>query len=114
MARHRQQPARDEGSHGRVFPDMGFETGEVSGSITPKQLPEIKCEAVKIKAVGNNPTNVYVGQAGVHTVKAADREDVGWELDAGEETPWYFIHNLNQLYIVSDATGDDIVYTLLI
>lgn len=114
MPKHRDRPDRGDNPHGRVFPDMGFATGEVSGSISPKQLPEIDCQAAKVKAVASNPTNVYVGQGGVHIVQAADREDVGWELDAGEETPWYFIHNLNQLYIVCDAAGDDIVYTLLL
>ena len=113
MSKHRQRPDRENGSHGRVLPEMGFETGAVAGSTTAKRLPDIPCEAAKIKAARSNLTNVYVGGQNVRIVGTVDQRAVGFELDAGEETPWYFVANLEELYIICDAAGDDITYTLL-
>lgn len=100
--------------HERKLPQFGFETGAVSGSITPKRLPDIPCEAAKIKAARSNATNVYVGRQNVRLIGTVDHRAAGFELDAGEETPWYFVANLEELYIICDAVGDDITYTLLI
>ena len=100
-------------AHERFFPDLGLRTGELAGSITPKNFPNIDVEAVKVKAVISNAGNVYVGRGGVRAVTATDREDVGYELPAGDETPWLFISNLDELFIIGDNAGDDVTYIAL-
>ena len=53
---------------------------------------------------------MYVGFAGV--TKAADTTTTtaGMELAAGQETGWIPVGNLNELYIICDNAGDDILY----
>jgi hypothetical protein len=86
-------------------------TGEISGTITAKQLPDIPCSKVKIKAVRSNSGNVYIGGANVTKVAGgANNETAGYELDAGEETDWLPIDNLNKLYRICDNAGDELVY----
>lgn len=88
-------------------------TGEVSGSATAKQLPNIPCSMVKIKAVGSNAGNVYIGGSGVTKVDGTTDITTGYELDALEQTDWLPISNLNLLYLIGDNAGDDIVYIAL-
>ena len=97
-------------THDRVFPLLELRTGEVAGSAEPKQLPERPCQAVRIKAVRANTGNVYIGTGGVRAVESADNDYAGWELDAGEETPWLFIRNLDQLWMIGTTAADDIVF----
>ncbi len=87
--------------------------GEVSGSATAVALPNIPAKWARIKAVASNAGNVYVGPSGVTKVDGTTDVTTGWELDAGEETPWLPCGNLNQLYIICDNAGDDIVYMVL-
>ncbi len=98
------------------MPGIGYNaivTGEVSGSATAKQLPDIDCELVNIKAVLGNAGNVYVGVSGVTVVDGTTDTTSGWELNAAEETGWLSIPNLNLLYIICDNAGDDITYMVL-
>lgn len=97
-------------THDRVFPQLELRTGEVAGSATPKQLPRLECQAVRIKAVAANTGNVYIGTGGVRVVESADNDYAGWELAAGEETPWLFIRNLDQLWMIGSSAVDDIVF----
>lgn len=85
-------------------------SGEVQGGTTKAQLPNIPCAMVKIKAVSSNSTNVYIGGEDVTIPDGTTDETSGWELDAGQETDWLPIDNLNKLWMITDANADDIVY----
>ena len=85
-------------------------TGEKSGSTSAAQLPDITAKCVNIKAVRGNSGNVYIGFAGVTVVDGTTDVTSGWELDAAEETGWIPVGNLNELYIICDNAGDDLVY----
>lgn len=88
-------------------------TGEVQGGTTSKQLPDIPCSLVNIKAQSGNATNVYIGPSTVVAPDGTTDQISGFELDAGQETGWMAIGNLNQLWMVTDANGDDITYIIL-
>jgi hypothetical protein len=90
------------------------QTGEVAGSITAVVLPSIECEMVNVKAQGDNAGNVYLGTSSSATVCAGTTDITsGFQLDAGQETGWLPITNLNKLYIICDNAGDDICYIAL-
>jgi hypothetical protein len=89
-------------------------SGELAGSLTAVQMPDIPCKMVAFKAVVGNTGNVYIGfTSGVTKVDATTDTTTGWELDAGEETGWIPIGNLNQFYRICDNAGDDLVYMAL-
>jgi len=88
-------------------------TGERQGSATAVQLPTVAGSLINIKAVGSNAGNVYIGAAGVTVVNGTTDVTSGFELDAGEETGWMPLDNLNLLYMICDNAGDDIVYMVL-
>jgi hypothetical protein len=85
-------------------------TGELAGSVTAVQMPNLPCSKVKFKAVRSNAGNVYVGAEGVTTPTTANNLTTGYELDAGEETDWLWIDNLNKLWRICDNAGDDLVW----
>ena len=85
-------------------------TGEVAGSATAKQLPNIECRAVCFIAVGSNAGNVYLGGAGVTKVDGTGDATTGYELDAGVQSPWFDVTNVNLFYIICDNAGDDLIY----
>lgn len=84
--------------------------GELQGSATALQLPDISCSMVMFKAVSSNAGNVYLGVAGVTKVDGTTDTTTGFELAAGEATPWMPIANLNVLYRICDNAGDDLTY----
>jgi len=88
-------------------------SGERAGSTSAVQLPDVAAKFVNIKAVRSNSGNVYVGFAGVTVVDGTTDITSGWELDAGEETGWLPVGNLDALYIICDNAGDDIVYMIV-
>jgi len=87
-------------------------TGEHAGSATADQLPDITAKAVNIKAVLGNAGNVYVGFSGVTKPNGTTDVTTGWELNAEDETGWIPVGNLDELYIICDNAGDDIVYMI--
>ena len=89
-------------------------SGEVQGGETKAQLPNIPCAMVKIRAVSSNATNVYIGGENVTIPNGTTDETSGWELDAGQETDWLPIDNLNKLWMITNANADDIVYLAFI
>lgn len=89
------------------------QAGEVSGSATAKQLPDIDCRMVRISAVVGNAGNVYLGGAGVTIPDGTTDTTSGLVLDAGVHSDWMPILNLNLLYIICDNAGDDITYLAL-
>ena len=89
-------------------------SGVVQGGTTAAQMPDIPCNRVNIKALTNNATNVYIGGAGVTIPGASTNETGGFTLDAGQETGWMDIPNLNVLYMITDVNGDDVSYLALV
>ena len=84
--------------------------GEVSGSATAKVLPTITGGLVWIQAASDNAGNVYVGGAGVTKPDGTTDTTTGVCLDAKDWFGPLTIANLNQLCIICDNAGDDILY----
>jgi hypothetical protein len=76
--------------------------GVVTGSATALQFPNVPAIQAKLQARLANGTTWYIGNAVGNTV---------YELAAGEETDWFELDNLNELWH-SDASGtmDHIVW----
>lgn len=88
-------------------------TGEVAGSVTAAQFPDVPAKLVKIVAVTGNSGNVYIGGASVTAPDGTTDTTSGLLLDAGDSTDWIPISNLNKLYRICDNAGDDVVYMVL-
>jgi|TARA_Y100000310_G_scaffold33937_1_gene32083 hypothetical protein len=88
-------------------------SGEIQGGETAFQLPNVECAMVKIRALASNSGNVYLGGSGVTVPDGTTDETSGYELDAGQDTDWLPIDNLNRLYGICDNNGDDMVYIAL-
>lgn len=90
-----------------------LKSGEVSGSASAKQLPNIPGSLIKITAQIGNAGNVYLGGAGVTIPDGTTDTTSGLLLDAGDTTDWMPVENLNKFYIICDNAGDDITYLIL-
>lgn len=88
--------------------------GEIAGSATAKQLPDIPCCMVRFSAPNGNVSDVYIGGAGVTVPEGTQDITSGLELMPGDHSGWLLISNLNLLYIICDAAGDDLSYLALI
>ena len=88
-------------------------TGEIQGGTTRKQLPNIVGGWVNIKAQSGNATNVYLGASNVTVPDGTTDTTSGFTLDAGEETGWLPLTNLNMFWMITDANGDDVTYIIL-
>ena len=77
-------------------------------------MPNIPCSRVNIKALTNNSTNVYIGGSGVTVPGTSTNETGGFTLDAGQDTGWMDISNLNLLWMITDANADDVSYIALV
>lgn len=86
------------------------QTGELAGSATAVQMPDIPCRMVLFKAAGDNAGNVYIGAAGVTAGDGSTDATTGLQLAAGQFSPWLPVHNLNLLYRICDNAGDDLTY----
>ena len=89
------------------------QSGELQGSATALQMPDIDCRMVKFKAVSSNAGDVYIGGSGVTVVDGTTDTTSGFELGAGEESPWLLAYNLNIFYRICDNAGDDLTYIAL-
>jgi hypothetical protein len=95
----------------RVFTSV--KSGELAGSATALQLPNISCAAVKFRAESANVGKVYIGGAGVTVPEGTTDVTSGMEIAAGVETGWFPVFNLNVFYRICDNAGDDLVYIAL-
>ena len=84
-------------------------SGEVSGSTTAKQLPDVPGRRIFIQALPGNAGNVHVGAAGVTIPDGTTDTTSGLVMEPGKGFD-FWISNLNKLYIICDNAGDDIVY----
>lgn len=85
-------------------------TGELAGSATALQLPNVPCSRVRFKARSDNAGSVYLGAAGVTLPDGSTDATTGFELDAGDDTGWVPADNLNIFYRICDNAGDDLTY----
>ena len=85
-----------EANSSYTFPH--FYAGNIPASAVRAQMPSIPCEMVRFKSDPDNDGQIYLGGDDVTT-------GIGWQLDAGDDTGWIPVHNLEEVYyICSDAT----------
>src|SRR5512139_936095 len=82
-----------------IYNVFGIITGT---SVQP--FPDIPCSLANLKAYASNIGSFKIGhQSGT--------SQCVWELDAGQETGWFGIHNLNELWRSNaSGTSDYLVY----
>lgn len=85
-------------------------SGEVSGSVAAKQLPNIICRLVWFSAPKANGASVYLGGAGVTIPDGVTDATSGSEIEAGETVGPFPALNVNQFYIIGTNAADDITY----
>ena len=88
-------------------------SGELAGSATALQLPDIPCRAAFFTAIAGNAGKVYLGGPGVTLPDGTTDTTSGIELQAGDMTPFIPISNLNKLYRICENAGDDLTYFLV-
>lgn len=93
---------------------LSLGTGEKAGSVSASQFATITTKWAKVKAQYDNAGRVYIGISGVTKADGSTDTTTGWQLVAGDETPWFPISNLNVLYLICDNAGDDVTYTYLV
>ena len=90
-------------------------TGELAGSATAVQMPNIAARLVKLKAVASNAGNVYIGfNNSVSKPNGTTDGHTGFELAPGDDSGWWPIDNLNRLWRICDNAGDDLTYSVLV
>ncbi len=88
-------------------------SGEVAGSLTAAQLPNVSCRLVRFKARDDNAGSVYLGGSGVTAPDGSTDATTGLELNAGEDSGWIPVDNLNRFWRICDNAGDDLTYLAL-
>ena len=88
-------------------------TGELAGSATALQLPDIPCQMVMFVATNSNAGDVYLGVSGVTAAAGTTTTTAGWEMKPSAQTPWIPIANLSLLFLICDNAGDDLTYMAL-
>ena len=88
-------------------------SGELAGSTTATQMPNIVCNAVQFTALTDNATNVYIGGAGVTVPNGVTDTTSGTPLAAGSQMQFIPCRNLNQFYYICDSANDDLIYFAL-
>ena len=68
---------------------------------------------VKIKARSDNSGSVFLGGSTVTVPDNVTDITTGLELDAGDETGWMPVDNLNKFWAVCNNNGDDLTYLIL-
>jgi hypothetical protein len=86
-------------------------TGEIAGSITAKQLPDIGgVQMIQFVAAPDNSGNVYLGGSGVTKPDGVQDATTGIPIPAGYATPLLPIQSLDLFWIICDNAGDDLMY----
>jgi adhesin HecA-like repeat protein len=89
-------------------------SGEIQGSVTAAQMPDVSGRALTFRAALDNDGNVYIGGAGVTIPDGTTDTTSGIPLDAGDWYQFAPISNLNVFYYICDNTGDDLLYNILV
>lgn len=89
-------------------------SGELQGSASAAQLPDIVGGLVWFKALADNAGNVYLGFSSSVTVANGTTDTTsGIQLDAGDMIGPMTLSNLNKMYRICDNAGDDLTYIVL-
>ena len=86
-----------------------FACGELQGSATALQLPDVPCELAYLSAQPDNAGNVYIGGSTVTKPNGTTDVTSGICIPPGQ-TKVFYVKNLNQLYRICDNAGDDLTY----
>ena len=87
-----------------------IKSGELQGSASALQLPNITCRMVMFIADNGNAGEVYLGGAAVTVGDGTTDTTSGFQLKASAQTPWIPCSNLNLFYRICDNAGDDLYY----
>ena len=90
-----------------------FNTGELAGSATAIQCPDVKCKLVKFIASLDNVGKVWIGGPGVTVGNGVTDKTSGFPIDAGYETPWIPVDNVDYVWRICDNAGDDCFYMVV-
>ena len=85
-------------------------SGEIQGSATAAQMPDISCRAVTFKALSDNVGNVWIGGAGVTAADGTTDTTSGVEMAPGDWMQFVPCSNINMFYYICDNAGDDFCY----
>ena len=86
-------------------------SGELGGETSATQCPDRSCCMVRFKAKPGNTGNVYIGVSSSVTIANGTTDTTtGFVLDAGDDTGWLPVENLNEFWYICDNTGDDFTY----
>ncbi len=88
-------------------------SGEIQGSATAAQMPDISCRAVTFRAAEDNTGNVHIGGPGVTAPDGTTDTTSGIPLEAGDWYQFVPCSNLNIFYYICDNATDDILYNVL-
>lgn len=88
-------------------------TGELAGATSATQMPNVACRLARFKARSDNAGSVFIGVSGVTAPNGSTDTTTGLELDAGDDTGWIPVDNLNRFYRICDNTSDDLTYMVL-
>ena len=89
------------------------QSGELAGSATAVQMPDIDCRAVIFCGAKSNDNKVYIGGAGVTVPDGTTDTTSGLELEAGDMTPPLPVSNLKLFYYICASATDDLLYLAL-
>lgn len=84
--------------------------GEHAGSTSVVRLPSRTCKMVMFVAPNSNTGDVYIGGSGVTVAAGTTTTTAGYELQAGAQTPWIPVRNMNLFYMICDGAGDDLLW----
>ncbi len=85
-------------------------SGEIQGSATAAQMPDISCRAVAFSADSSNAGSIFIGGAGVTIPDGTTDTTSGLELQPGDMMQFVPVPNLNLFYRICDNAGDDLSY----
>jgi len=84
--------------------------GELQGSATALQLPNIQCSMVRFTTLKTNVGNVYLGGSGVTKPDGTTDVTSGLQLIPGSDSGWISARNLNIFYRICDNAADHMTY----
>ena len=89
-------------------------SGEIQGSATAAQMPDISCRAVTFKALSGNVGNVYIGGPGVTVPDGTTDTTSGVEMQPGDWLQFTPCSNISLFYYICDNAGDDFGYLVML
>ena len=98
-----------------ILNPSNYASGELAGSATAVQMPNLACRMVVFKAKNDNTGQVYIGaSSGVTVADNATDTTTGLELNAKELTPWLPCLNLNQFWRIGSDANQRLIYLALL